>query len=369
MRTTTLRSRRQRGFHLLELAVVIAIVSIVITMLLPAIQHARAAARKLTCLANLKQIGIALHNYHDTYASFPPPYTLGFTTDPPTFPGDNLNVHSWGQMLLPFLGEHDIFNQIDMTHPAFDSTTITNLNGQIGTTYDPAIGQANVSAISEALAVFNCPDVPGGPRIDPFSIDGSIPQLGFPFDINYVIASSDYYSANGVQCEFYYGCGLGVPGFYTGPPQIKRDGIMAQPNEVSTKNSVCDGLSQTFLIVERAGSNDVYRGTTKIHDGGAGPFVDVANEQYQAGGGWGDFINGEFWPSGSLEDGTSPIGNGPCLINCVNVDTRNIYSFHPGGVNVLMADGSAIFISETLHTDIVAQLFSKNGGSGVSGQF
>jgi len=359
--------QRRAAFTYMEFVIIVVVLIILATLLIPAVQSAQSAARTLTCLNNLKQIGVAMQNYHDTHNTFPMPYTADWSFDGFDAPSDNLNVHSWGQMLLPFLGESDVYDSIDMTHPAFDSGTIANINSTLGTTLNPAVGQGNVTAISLELPIFNCPSVPDGPRVDPFYIEGTHPALGLPFNLNYVTASSDYFTANGVQCEFYYGCGLGIPGYYTGPPQAKRDGIMAQVNEANSKSTVTDGLSQTFLIVERAGSNDVYRLDVKIHDGGDGPFVDVANQQYQAGGGWGDFINGEFWPSGSLEDGTSPTGNGPCLINCTNVDTRGLYSFHPSGVNVLMADGSAHFINESIHTDIVCQLFSRAGGTPATG--
>jgi len=360
-------SKRRAAFTYIEFVIIVAILVVVATLLIPAVQSAQATAKSLTCLNNLKQIGVALQNYHDTHSTFPAPWTLDWSFDDFVAPSDNLNAHSWGQAILPYLGKSDLFDSIDMTHPSVDATTITNLNATLGTTFNPAIGQASVTANSQHVSVFNCPSVPGGPRIDPFSISGSHPALGLPFDLNYTIASSDYYTANGVQCEFYSGCGLGLPGFYTGPPQALRDGLMAHLNEANSKSKATDGLSQTFLIVERAGANDVYRVDTKIHDGGDGPFVDLVNDQYQAGGGWGDALNGEFWPAGALEDGTSPAGNGPCLINCTNVDSRGLYSFHPGGVNVLMADGSAHFINESIHTDIVCQLFSRAGGTGVGG--
>jgi len=350
-------SKRRAAFTYIEFVIIVAVFVVLATLLIPAVQSAQSTAQTLTCLNNLKQIGVALQNYHDTHSTFPPPWTLDWSD---AGSSDNLNAHSWGQAILPYLGESDLFDSIDMTHPSVDAATIANLNATLGTTFDPDVGQANVTAISNHVPVFNCPSVPGGPRIDPFSISGSHPALGLPFDLNYTIASSDYYTANGVMGLFY-------GAYYTGPPQALRDGLMSHLNEANSKSSATDGLSQTFLIVERAGANDVYRGDTKIHDGGDGPFVDLVNDQYQAGGGWGDALNGELWLSGALEDGTSPASNGPCLINCTNVDTRGLYSFHSGGINVLMADGSARFINESIHTDIVCQLYSRAGGTGVGG--
>ncbi len=93
-----LHSTKPTGFTLVELLVVIAVIAILISLLLPAVQSAREAARRTQCRNNLKQIGVALHNYHDVLRLFPPGYVAGSADSTSTSPG-----WGWGAMLLPYL--------------------------------------------------------------------------------------------------------------------------------------------------------------------------------------------------------------------------------------------------------------------------
>src|SRR6056297_1076372 len=94
----------RRGFTLVELLVVIAIIGILVALLLPAVQAAREAARRMQCGNNLKQMALAMHNYHDTHKAFPFSYMI----DP-----SNLNVQSWGTRLLPFIEQSAIYDRWD----------------------------------------------------------------------------------------------------------------------------------------------------------------------------------------------------------------------------------------------------------------
>lgn len=331
MQTLTHRSRKLRGFTLIELLVVIAIIAILIALLLPAVQQAREAARRSTCKNNMKQIGLAFHNYHDSYGCFAPAYILDTS---------NFNAHSWGAMILPYLDQAPLYNQFNFNAPFFSP------NSSLGHTYD------NTTPSRTQVPVFNCPSTPGGPRINDFTLPGA--AVGLPFDIQWSVASSDYRSVNGLL-------GAWTGTYYdpvVGTPMNGREGVLKQPNEVTRIRDITDGSSNTLLICEWAGLNDLYRGNQKVAAGGHGTG--------SAGGGWADVINGESWLSGSLYDGTG--ASGPCLINCTNEDTRNVYSFHEGGVHALLSDGAVRFVSENISTIIFAHVVAKADGK-VVGEF
>lgn len=337
--------RSKKGFTLIELLVVIAIIAILIALLLPAVQAAREAARRSTCKNNMKQIGLALHNYHEVYGRFPMPYTVDVS---------NLNVQSWGSIILPFLEQRPIYDRINFSVPAFTGTTAVSLG------HSPAIADQNVSAISTTLKIFNCPSTQGGPRTDGFTLP--VPTVGPavpPLPLPYQIGSTDYTNVNGMLGAF-------TGPYYGGPAQADRQGVMRQPNTCARFRDILDGSSNTIMIGERAGANDIWNrsgatnGTVKVCDASAGLacFTAVAG-QFQAGGGWGDFLNGEFWLAGSLANGSGSAG--PCLLNCSNVDTRGLFSFHPGGVHVLLGDGAVRFLPQHMNTDVFVQAVSAFG--------
>jgi len=156
---------RRRAFTLIELLVVIAIIAILIALLLPAVQQAREAARRSTCKNNLKQIGLALHNYHDTHRIFPPGYCRAGS-------GDRNNFIGWATFILPFMDQAPLYNQVQ-SNEGFDTkwntlTAFTGTNG-IAKTVIPA---------------YNCPSDPmGGINTD---ISGSYGKS------NYLMVGSKY---------------------------------------------------------------------------------------------------------------------------------------------------------------------------------
>src|SRR5258706_1924922 len=125
---------RRRGFTLIELLVVIAIIAILIALLVPAVQQVRAAAARVQCTNNLKQIALAMHGYHNLHSAFPP----GRTTETP--------MHSWTAFMLPFLEQDNVYKlysfDVDWDHPK------------------------NFEAIRFQMPVFNCPATAPGERTD-----------------------------------------------------------------------------------------------------------------------------------------------------------------------------------------------------------
>ena len=107
----------QRGFTLIELLVVIAIIGILIALLVPAVQKVREAAARMTCTNNLKQIGLALHSYHDDKKSFPPGYIDGNTSPDSTPDNDVGPGWGWASFLLPYVDQGNLYKQIVFSQP------------------------------------------------------------------------------------------------------------------------------------------------------------------------------------------------------------------------------------------------------------
>ncbi|MBI1346328.1 DUF1559 domain-containing protein [bacterium] len=136
---------RASGFTLIELLVVIAIIAILIALLLPAVQQARESARRTQCRNNMKQLGLALHNYHDNFQLFPMSYTTDGQFTTATY------GRSWMMGILPFIDQAPLFNQIDHSAPMANSTT-----SPLPTPYSP-----NTVVAMTVLTAFLCPSDSG----------------------------------------------------------------------------------------------------------------------------------------------------------------------------------------------------------------
>jgi prepilin-type N-terminal cleavage/methylation domain-containing protein len=145
--------RGRRGFTLVELLVVIAIIGILVALLLPAVQAAREAARRMQCGNNIKQLGIALHNYHDTYKTFPPDAIWhGNPKGTTSAPGTQRN-YTWICLILPFIEQGPLHDKIDFAQPAF----ITGGGGQLQII---TTGSGGETALEFMLPSLQCPSDP-----------------------------------------------------------------------------------------------------------------------------------------------------------------------------------------------------------------
>ena len=194
--------RRRTAFTLIELLVVIAIIAILIGLLLPAVQKVREAAARLKCQNNLKQIGLACHNYADVNKGFPPsrifsPYQ-----------------HGWGVFLLPYVEQNNLFR-------------LYNMN-------DHFFGATNAAVIETPLAIYECPSTPNGRRM--ITINNRAGSIG---------AAGDYFSLMQLYDPVVF------------PAQPLQQGVM-HDDKPRAITAITDGTSNTLIISEQAGRNDHY---------------------------------------------------------------------------------------------------------------
>ncbi len=345
MRPNSSFSKRARGFTLIELLVVIAIIAILVALLLPAVQQAREAARRTQCKNSLKQIGLALHNYHDTHTAFPFAWMLGA----------DFNASPWGVQILPYLDQAPLWEKWDSSVPPFD--------GAAAFGFGPTLSiQQNLEVIATPLSVYICPSTPSEP-----THDYDLSPAGFP--ITYTAARSDYITTNGVRSGFanvaYAGNAGGSRGGALNSVGVDPSNPSVASGATARMRDITDGTSNTILVGERVGGTDIF------DDNG------IVNTTFSAalgtvnGGGWGDILNGEMWIAGALYDGTpSPFApsGGPCAINCSNARGAGLYSFHTGGSQVLLGDGAVRFLSESIDAGNLAGLVTRAKGETI-GEF
>jgi prepilin-type N-terminal cleavage/methylation domain-containing protein/prepilin-type processing-associated H-X9-DG protein len=332
------RKLRQRGFTLIELLVVIAIIAVLIALLLPAVQQAREAARRTQCKNNLKQLGLAVHNYHDVYNCFPPAYIAAIAP-----PARDFNVSGIGVKLLPYIDQGNLYNLYNSSVPP------TNVPG----TFDAAACAQNLQVVATQLAGWKCPSCPApvlSTAIYPAGAFGG----GFPPATWQIpLARGDYCITSGVRA------GYGVLA-YNGDQGGNRNGAAAVAGvggAVRGLRDVTDGASNTTFFGERTGSTTLYVKTTPTSNPAIlGPNIGVGFLNAIVNGvGWGDVLIGENWTDGTNNDGTQSTvtvnGNsangGPCAINCTNLRAE-FHSFHSGGAHFLMCDGAVRFVSENV---------------------
>jgi len=313
-------SRLRAAFTLVELLVVIAIIGVLVALLLPAVQSAREAARRMQCTNNLKQLGLSLHNHHDTNLVFPA------SQDEATTPAGVDVVHSWVPIILPFIEQQALLEKYRFdknwddgsTNDAVGGPTRTNVNG------------------------FLCPSAPGkNQRLQaqnrgmfdyPATTERYWPAGGNPF-----VTSAEAPFVKDSDPHF-----IGVLG------HNKRNGPGQQILARRRFADITDGTSNTFLLAECAGRNMFwFNGARQAGTKSNGPWAHP-NGRIQVGG----------------CDPTNPTAaSGPKALNCIN--DKEIYAFHPGGANACMADGSIRYISQSIKLDFVYALLTRERGDPV----
>lgn len=333
-------SKRRMGFTLIELLVVIAIIAVLIGLLLPAVQKVREAANRMKCTNNLKQIGLAQHGYHDTFNKF----TCAWDYEAPKAGLRTTGVaHNWATYLLPFLEQTALYQQY-------------NFNA-LGTDTQP-----NALLVQTPLKVFQCPSSPNQGKVYTFPVPANVLPAVPAGTLK--ASTSDYTAIAGVRswntlvAPLTTETDLADIGQRHGvlratsqdPATLSALGLSPQ---MSVSN-ITDGTSNTFLVAELAGRPDVYNAARTVVAAGVNP-----------GAGWADAFNGEHWPNGTSTDGnlvSGAVPAGTCLINCSNVQSRGFYSFHTGGANFGVADGSVRFVSANAANRLVVFMITSQRG-------
>lgn len=315
-------SPRRLGFTLIELLVVIAIIATLVAILLPAVQQAREASRRSTCLNNLKQIGLALHNYHDVYQRLP--FCDNFYSSLPSNRTAGPNI-----AILPFLEASSVYDLYDFNSPARSTATVVTPNEIVK---------------DKMPKTFICPTTPNG---------------GAPLE------------ANGFQTSDYsYVTDCWTIDFQPDYSDYGKVGNTAfQRRTFSRFSLINDGLSNTMATYECAGQTNWWIRRNQM--------------SITADPSWGLSDGPWSWPTegGAFEritfdlDPVNPLGAFPSnffhgqgsVMNEAN-GSNSPFSFHWGGMNVLLCDGSARFLSESNSGRTVQALASADGGD-VVGEF
>ena len=346
MRSTPNPRGRRAAFTLIELLVVIAIIAVLIALLLPAVQAAREAARRAQCVNNLKQIGLAQHNFEGSRQIFAPTWAIttyilqlsgAMSGSDPVAPcptqvsevcNQTIDVQSWPALLLPFVEQSALFNALNV--------------GQ------PFTAPCNTTIVGTQLNFMYCPSAPPY-RTMPYTDALSQAFYGANWTVN--LAAGDYSVDDGIDDSWMtannvpHPLGTVVYGLLKG-------------NVARRIADVTDGTSNTIMTSEDAGRPNFYVNGNQLAYGTSYKWYRNGTPPTQSnegsGAGWADY-NSEFYTDG---DGSN---------QHTNYSSNNeIYSFHSGGANHVFADGSVHFVKQSVAPSVFVNLISYNRGEVVS---
>ena len=324
--------RSSRGFTLIELLVVIAIIGVLIGLLLPAVQAAREAARRAQCTNNLKQIGIALHNYHGAIGSFP----VGFLYPTGPVPATTSPLqYRWSVLaqMAPYLEQANLQNALNFHFPlAYKPTSAS--------AFWPFYPE-NGTVMATQVATFLCPS------------DGAAPPSVDSGPTNYVFCTGD--GSGGGDASRANGA------FILGPAQRMVDLLDGSSNTAAASESVLGIAGPYSQEAPSPAPSPRPRVFTRV---AAGPLTESSCSV--SGKGW--LLNkGAGWWDGNYLNTlynhyNAPNSRSPDCIVYHNPGWRAARSFHPGGVNMLFCDGHVAFAKDAVSPTVWRALATRGGG-------
>jgi prepilin-type N-terminal cleavage/methylation domain-containing protein/prepilin-type processing-associated H-X9-DG protein len=350
------RCKARSGFTLIELLVVIAIIAVLIALLLPAVQSAREAARRAQCTNNLKQIALAVHNYESATGSFPMGESVLFPTATSFGPACSVaTLYNAFDYIMPYLEQGPGYNSYNFAYP--------------GDTFPKvAIQGANVTAGTMKISTYICPSDQPAPYADPMQYTIAVTQGSYGMSRGRIEnLFFNWINAQGVATQYGNTCGYGG-----------GDG-MFMPEGVVKLSAVTDGLSNTLMMGEMSRFPNEPTGTAWMWSNLSGAWGD--------GSWWSQSVRitgGAFVlaPPNTPADTTGNIFNA-CFANCVlppdwlnnatipggpcnRLGQWAFRSFHPGGCNFAMGDGSVRFIKNQVNLAVYRALGTRNLGEVIS---
>lgn len=299
--STYAKTQQRAAFTLIELLVVIAIIAVLIALLLPAVQQAREAARRSQCKNNLKQMGLALHNYHDVHRTFPPGWVDLRTSSSSTYK----NLWGWGTFILPYLDQAPLYQQVN-----FD----VGWNNVMDTSSPNAMGHIT----TKPLSVYLCPSDPS-PNVSIVYSGGSPPANGYNAKSNYVAC-------------------IGGQGLTDRTDRASQQLGVSSGNSSTRMRDISDGMSNVIYIGEReavslqvASNGEKYQGALWVGTQNAAGKIRVRTNHGR---------------TPAINDlSVNSVGSAP---NGSNIGSLVASSMHVGGAHILLCDGSVHFVSQNI---------------------